>query len=175
MSELYRIGLRESRDLLRSGDIRAEELTAACLARMDETEDALGALLARRDEDALEEARIVDTARAEGRIPSLEEAPLWGVPVVIKDANTVKGVSCTAGSHILENFVPPYDAFVVERLKKAGAIILAKANMDEFAMGSTTEHSAWRPTRNPWDVERVPGGSSGGSAASVASCQGAGA
>lgn len=175
MSELYRIGLRESRDLLRSGDIRAEELTAACLARMDETEDALGALLARRDKDALEEARIVDTARAEGRIPSLEEAPLWGVPVVIKDAITVKGVPCTAGSHILENFVPPYDAFVVERLKKAGAIILAKANMDEFAMGSTTEHSAWRPTRNPWDVERVPGGSSGGSAASVASCQCAGA
>ena len=175
MSKLYRIGLRESRDLLRAGDIRAEDLTAACLARMDATEERLGALLARRGAEALEEARALDAARAAGRMPSVEEAPLWGVPVCIKDALTLRGVPCTAGSRILENFVPPYDAFAVKRLREAGAVILAKTNMDEFAMGSTTEHSAWHPTRNPWDTDRVPGGSSGGSAASVAACQCAGA
>ncbi len=175
MSALYQMSLKESRDLIRAGDIRAEELTAACLSRMDETEGTIGALLVRRDAEALEEARALDLARAEGRMPSVEEAPLWGVPVTVKDALTLKGVPCTAGSRILEHFMPPYDAFAVERLRSAGAIILAKTNMDEFAMGSTTEHSAWHPSRNPWDAERVPGGSSGGSAASVAACQCAGA
>ena len=165
MSALYRMSLKESRDLIRAGDIRAEELTAACLSRMDETEGTIGALLVRRDAEALEEA--LDLARAEGRMPSVEEAPLWGVPVTVKDALTLKGVPCTAGSRILEHFMPPYDAFAVERLRSAGAIILAKTNMDEFAMGSTSETSFYGPVRNPWDLERVPGGSSGGGAAAV--------
>ena len=169
MSDLTHLTLAEARAALAAGEVTAEAMTSACLARMDATEPRLGALLARRDAEALAEARALDRERAEHGAP--DDKPLWGVPLTVKDALTLRGVPTTAGSRILENFVPPYDAFAVSRLREAGAVILAKTNMDEFAMGSTTEHSAFHPTRNPWDRARVPGGSSGGSAASVAACQ----
>ena len=94
--------------------------------------------------------------------------PLLGIPVALKDLVSVAGGQCTAGSRILEGYRAPYDAHITERLREAGAVILGKTNMDEFAMGSSTEHSAYGPTANPWDLDRVPGGSSGGSAAAVA-------
>ena len=167
MSELYQLSLCEVRDLLRKGDVSAEAVTRSCIDRINATEPSVKALLGRRDEAALEQARAMDAARP----ADFADKPLWGVPVTVTDVLTVKGMPTTAGSKILEGFVPPYDAHVVEKLEQAGAIILGKNNMDEFAMGSTTEHSAYAATANPWDLERVPGGSSGGSAASVAACQ----
>ncbi len=164
MSELYAASLVDIRDRLASGQVRAEEVTRACLDRIEATEPAIHALLAVRPE-ALDEARALD---AQGPDPS---KPLWGVPVTVKDALATAGTRTTAGSRILENFVPFYDAFAVEKLRAAGAIILGKNNMDEFAMGSSTENSAYGPTHNPRDIQAIPGGSSGGSAASVTAMQ----
>ena len=155
--------LTELRTALRQGDISSVAATEAMLDRIVAQDNNLQSYLTITDEMALEQAQAADERLARG-----ESTPLLGVPVAVKDIICTHGVPTTAGSKILEGFVPPYDAFVVQKLKAAGAVILGKTNTDEFAMGSSTENSAYVTTRNPWDHERVPGGSSGGSAAAVA-------
>lgn len=164
MPSLHTASLIEIRDRLACGDVSAEAVTRACLDRIAATEPALHALLTVREE-AVEEAARMDKA---GPDPS---RPLWGVPITLKDVLSTQGIRTTAASRMLEHYVPFFDAHVVERLRAAGAIVLGKNNMDEFAMGGSTENSAFTPTCNPWNVTRVPGGSSGGSAASVAAGQ----
>jgi aspartyl-tRNA(Asn)/glutamyl-tRNA(Gln) amidotransferase subunit A len=141
----------------------AEEVATATLSRIRAHDGDLRAYLRIDEEGALRSARDVDV-----RVRAGERLPLAGVPIAIKDAIVTRGLETTCASRMLEGWVPPYDATVVERLRAAGAVITGKANMDEFAMGSSTETSAFGPTRNPWDPERSPGGSSGGSAAAVA-------
>jgi aspartyl-tRNA(Asn)/glutamyl-tRNA(Gln) amidotransferase subunit A len=143
--------------------VSAVEVTQAHLDRIAEVDGRVNAFLHVDADGALEQARAVDHAVASGQALS----PLAGVPLALKDVLTQTGVPTTAGSKILEGWRPPYDATVVERLRDAGVVILGKTNMDEFAMGSSTENSAYGPTHNPWDLERIPGGSSGGSAAAV--------
>ena len=165
MSNLIFKSISCAKKALQNKEISATELTKASLKQIDATEDKLGAFLSLYPEDALSRAAQLDKA---GFDPS---KPLWGIPISVKDALATKNMKTTAASKIIENFTPPYSAYVVEQLEKAGAIILGKNNMDEFAMGSTCENSAYKPCHNPWDLSRVPGGSSGGSAVSVASCQ----
>lgn len=165
MEDITSLSLSACANALKKGELKATEVTAACLERILETEDEINALLHVDAEGAIELAEKMDS---EGPDPA---KPLWGVPVTVKDALVTKDMPTTAASRILENFKPMYDAFVVERLREAGAIIIGKNNMDEFAMGSTTENSAYKVTRNPWNTDLVPGGSSGGSAASVAAGQ----
>lgn len=169
MNDIYSLSLAETARLLQQKELKAAEVVSSCLERIDKTEPAIAALLTVDAEQAIEQAAHMD---AEGPKP---DKPLWGVPLIIKDAISTRGIRTTAASRILENFIPFYDAFVIQKLKDAGAIILAKANMDEFAMGSATENSAFQKTRNPWNSQKVPGGSSGGSAASVSACQSFGA
>jgi aspartyl-tRNA(Asn)/glutamyl-tRNA(Gln) amidotransferase subunit A len=157
---------------LRAGETTSRELTTAHLERIHATDQGLHAWLTVDDERALAEADKADTrvaaARGEGTDAVDALHPLLGIPLALKDLVSVAGGQCTAGSRILEGYRAPFDAHVTERLRDAGAVILGKTNMDEFAMGSSTEHSAFGATSNPWDLDRVPGGSSGGSAAAVA-------
>ena len=147
-----------------AGDVSAVEVARAHLDRIAAVDDRVHAFLHVDDEGALAAAEAVDAQRRSGG----ELGPLAGVPLALKDVLAMRGVPTTCGSRILEGWRPPYDATVVERLRAAGIVILGKTNMDEFAMGSSTEHSAYGPTRNPWDLERIPGGSGGGSAAALA-------
>lgn len=156
-----------ARDLaaaVRSGQVSAVESTKAALERIAALDKDLGAFLAVDEAGALAAAAAVDQKVAAGE----DAGPLAGVPVAVKDNLSTKGVATTAGSAILAGYIPPYDATAVARLRAAGAVIVGKTNMDEMGMGATTVNSAFRVTKNPWDLDRVPGGSSGGSAAAVA-------
>ena len=152
---------------LRAGEYSSEDVTRAHLDRIEQTDSVLGSFLTVEPEQALATARDVDSRRAAGE----ELHPYAGVPVSVKDVVVTEGIRTTAASRILEDWIPPYDATISTRIKDAGLPILGKTNMDEFAMGSTTEHSAFGPTCNPWDTTTVPGGSSGGAAASAAAFQ----
>ncbi|MFH0750441.1 MAG: amidase, partial [Chloroflexota bacterium] len=171
---LTRLSAHEMAGRLRAGEASARELAAAHLDEAEAGNGALNAWLVIDRSGALVAADAADArlaaARAAGPAALAALHPLCGVPVGLKDLVTVRGGQCTAGSRILAGYVAPFDAHITERLRDAGAVILGKTNMDEFAMGSSTEHSAYGPTANPWDLGRVPGGSSGGSAASVAAC-----
>ncbi len=167
---LYALTMHEARDLLARREISARELARSVLDRIAALDDRLGAFLTVTEDHAMESADAADKALKEGRAGALT-----GIPVAIKDLICTAGVPTTCASRVLENFVPPYDATVMTRLYESGAVMVGKTNMDEFAMGSTSEHSAFKPVRNPWNTACIPGGSSGGSAVAVAAdmCLGA--
>jgi aspartyl-tRNA(Asn)/glutamyl-tRNA(Gln) amidotransferase subunit A len=165
MTELTRMTATELAGSIASGEVSAVEVTQAHLDRIAAVDGRVHAFLHVDAEGALAQAARVDATIADGHHPS---GPLAGVPLALKDVLVQEGVPTTVGSRILEGWRPPYDATVTRRLKAAGVVLLGKTNMDEFAMGSSTEHSAYGPTHNPWDLDRIPGGSGGGSAAAVA-------
>ena len=163
--ELLNKSLRELNELIKRKEVKPTEILEELLNRIKETEPKLNAYITVTEEKAREKAEIADKELeklGEDEIPEL-----FGIPLSIKDNINVENVRMTCASKILENFISPYDATVIKRLRERGAIFVGKNNLDEFAMGSSTETSYFGPTRNPWDLERVPGGSSGGSAAAV--------
>jgi aspartyl-tRNA(Asn)/glutamyl-tRNA(Gln) amidotransferase subunit A len=166
MTELNDLTLKEMQAGLNKGEFSSLDLVRAALDRMSQLEPALHAFLHVAGESALRQAEDADKKRKS--LTEKNSMPLLGIPVAIKDVLAVAGLPCTCGSKILEGFVPPFTGTAVKRLMHAGIVIVGKTNTDEFAMGSSTEHSAYGVTHNPWDLARVPGGSSGGSAASVA-------
>ena len=168
--KLYELTIKEAHGLLKRKEISSQELTRAVLDRIAAVDDKIGAFITVAGESAIEEAKLADKAIAEGDV-----SVLTGIPIAVKDLICTKGIRTTCASKILDNFIPPYDATVIFKLKKAGAVMVGKLNMDEFAMGSSTENSGIKLTHNPWDLTRIPGGSSGGSAAAVAAdmCLGA--
>ena len=161
--ELYRQTIGGLHELLKKGEVSSREITESTLARIDEVEPKVNAFITQTPELALQMADEADR-----RIKTGDFGPLCGIPLAIKDVLCCDGIRTTCASKILDNFIPPYDATVISKLKQAGAVFVGKANMDEFAMGSSTENSAFGATHNPWDLDRVAGGSSGGSAAAVA-------
>ena len=163
MTEPWRLTVHAARDLLGRREISSHELTTSCLERMGAVEERVKAFVTVTRDIALEGAR-----RADDRLVAGDASPLAGVPMLIKDVMCTRGIRTTCSSRMLEDFVPTYDATAVARLHAQDAVLMGKGNMDEFAMGSSTENSAFFPTRNPWDLDRVPGGSSGGAAAAVA-------
>ena len=161
--ELWRLTIHEARDGLARRDFSSVELTHSCLARIEQVESRVKAFVTVTGDVALAQAEQADRILAAG-----EAQPLTGIPMQLKDLICTKGIRTTCASRMLENYVPVYDATVAEKLGEQGAVLLGKGNMDEFAMGSSCENSAFFPTRNPWDLTRVPGGSSGGAAAAAA-------
>ncbi len=170
MNDLTALTIREAADLLAAGSITSTELTGAHLDRIAALDGEIRAFITVTADRALTRAAEADTRRRKG-----EGGSLCGIPLAYKDVLVTEGVQTTAGSQILRGYIPPYTATAIGRLEAAGAVMLGKTNMDEFAMGSSTENSAYQVTRNPWDKERVPGGSSGGSAAAVSAGMAAGA
>jgi aspartyl-tRNA(Asn)/glutamyl-tRNA(Gln) amidotransferase subunit A len=161
--ELHQLTIHELQEKLKEGKTSAVKITESVFQRIDAVEERVHSYIRLMKKEALAAASQSDKEIKNGNIK-----PLTGIPIALKDIVCTKGIATTCGSHILHNFVPPYDATVVEKLRNAGAVFVGKANMDEFAMGSSTETSYFGPTRNPWNLERIPGGSSGGSAAAVA-------
>jgi aspartyl-tRNA(Asn)/glutamyl-tRNA(Gln) amidotransferase subunit A len=162
--QLYELTIHEAARLLKNKDITSEQLTRAVLERIEQIDNKIGAYLTICGESALEQAKAADLVIGKG-----DASPLTGIPLAIKDLICTKGIRTTCASAMLDQFVPPFDATIMEKLNRRHAVMIGKTNMDEFAMGSSTEYSAFKPTRNPWDTERIPGGSSGGSAAATAS------
>ncbi len=161
--QLYELTIHEAGRLLKNREITSEQLTMSVLERIEQVDDKIGAYLTICADSAMEQAKAADLVIAKG-----DASPLTGIPLAIKDLICTKGIRTTCASAMLDQFVPPFDATIMEKLNRRHAVMVGKTNMDEFAMGSSTEHSAFKPTRNPWDPERIPGGSSGGSAAAAA-------
>ncbi len=161
--ELYKLGIHDLQGMLEKKEVSAAEVISSVYGRIDDVEDKIRAYVTLTKDEAFEMAQAADKDRAAGRAKTLS-----GIPVAIKDNMCTRGITTTCSSKILQNFMPPYESTVTSRLLERGYVLTGKTNLDEFAMGSSTENSGFHTTRNPWDTERIPGGSSGGSAAAVA-------